>query len=271
MDNAQTLLDAQEYGLHVRGGDWRLGLLVARNVEKGDGRENLKRGKTPANPRLTDPGVGKVSIAAFAKLAKVSQERISNHLEMWEKAAKAGHVPHAVLLGPGDEVKLPDPEKHPTSDYYTSVRGGFNGGKDRKPTLDAVIDSADKLSADERARLANVIVAQPEVKERIIQSGEMALDPYLDLATEAFKMSRDESERKMKESHPSHAARSAADEMAIANRHAERALAEVIQWNVKAGHDQFLLLRSSIQKIERTIEQIKEQTGDAIDLHPDLA
>jgi hypothetical protein len=40
-----TELDAREFGIHVRQGGWRLGLLVARNVEprKGQNERGSRR------------------------------------------------------------------------------------------------------------------------------------------------------------------------------------------------------------------------------------
>jgi hypothetical protein len=246
--------DALEYGLHVRGGDWRLGLLVARSVEKG------KAGRPPKNSRIRE--ISKVSIVAFARKAGVGEERIRNHMAMWSKAAEAGLVPAADTLDPGDgdKIELPGPEI--AKEYYTSVSGGFNGGKDRTPTVSALIDSTDKLSAEDRAQLATALVAQPEVREAISQSGPMAIEQHLELATQVFKDARDESERKSKEQFPSHAARSAADELGIANRHAQRALAEVIQWNVTIRDDRLLLLHGALGDLEHTTEQIRDLVGE---------
>lgn len=249
--------DAQEYGAHVRGGDWRLGLLVARNVEKG--RNDAKFGaESPGAGDLPDPEDRKISIVAFAAKAKVGKEKVGNHLNMWEKAAAAGLVPAASGLNPGDgeEIDLPDPEL--VKDYYTSVSGGDNGGKDRKATLAGVIDRTDKLSAEDRAKVANILVAQPEVVEQIVQSGEMALDPYLDLATEAFKQSKDESKRKAKTIDPTHAAVDAEKEIAQATRHLRAAQYEIIQWRVERKHDLFRLLEGSLDEAKAIIEAIEE-------------
>lgn len=72
---------------HDQGG-WRLGLLVARNVEKGadNGR-----------PRNLDDrrGFQKVSTAAFAKASSTSDHRVARYLEAWTRATQAGHVPAA--------------------------------------------------------------------------------------------------------------------------------------------------------------------------------
>lgn len=92
--------DAREFGLHMRQGGWRLGLLVARNVVVAPGR---------VAPETLLP---KVNATAFAKIAGTSNDRVLRHLAAWERAAKAGLVPHAATLNPGSEVDL-DVERLP--------------------------------------------------------------------------------------------------------------------------------------------------------------
>lgn len=98
-DTNATNIDAQEFGRHLKQGGWRLGLLVARNVEKGadNGR-----------PRNLDDrrGFQKVSTAAFAKASSTSDHRVARYLEAWTRAAEAGLVPAASELSPGVEIDL---------------------------------------------------------------------------------------------------------------------------------------------------------------------
>ncbi|MCX5045500.1 hypothetical protein OG921_20240 [Aldersonia sp. NBC_00410] len=56
--------DAREFGQHFKQGGWRLGLLVARNVEHGGA------GGRPAENRSLENGSGKVSMSQFADLAR---------------------------------------------------------------------------------------------------------------------------------------------------------------------------------------------------------
>lgn len=65
-------------GQHVKLGGWRLGLLVARNVEKG----------TPGRPSENVPiGTFKRSAREFAELAGVGKNKVLRYLEAWNRAA----------------------------------------------------------------------------------------------------------------------------------------------------------------------------------------
>lgn len=92
--------DAREFGLHMKQGGWRLGLLVARNVVPAPGR---------VAPETLLP---KVNATEFARRAGTSNDRVLRHLAAWERAANAGLVPHATDLNPGTEVDL-DVERLP--------------------------------------------------------------------------------------------------------------------------------------------------------------
>lgn len=111
--------DAREYGVHVRHGGWRLGLLVARSVEKGTAGR-------PSNRRDRDDSQ-KISASEFARRAETSADRVLRHLSAWEKAAAAGWVPRAETLRPGQEVALPDVLKW--DKFYEPVSGGRLGSK----------------------------------------------------------------------------------------------------------------------------------------------
>jgi hypothetical protein len=92
----QLQSDAAEFGQAVRCGGWRLGLLVARNVEPGTG------GPRPAEPR-TGAQLEKVSGHQFAELAGVSARTVDYYYKAWQLAAKAKLVPDAKTIQPGDE------------------------------------------------------------------------------------------------------------------------------------------------------------------------
>jgi hypothetical protein len=101
-----TAADAKEFGLHVKQGGWRLGLLVARNVVKSPGRVSIES----LSP--------KTNATRFAQLAETSNDRVLRYLNAWEQAADADLVPHANDLSPTSEPDL-DVDTLPSwSQYY---------------------------------------------------------------------------------------------------------------------------------------------------------
>jgi hypothetical protein len=98
-------MDAREFGIHTKQGGWRLGLLVARNVEK-DSRKTVSHEK--------------VSAAEFARTADTSAKTVLQYLKAWNKAAKDGHVPSSLELSPGEEVDLDVDQLPDWSHYYMS-------------------------------------------------------------------------------------------------------------------------------------------------------
>jgi hypothetical protein len=96
----QVAADAAEFGLHVRQGGWRLGLLVARSVDP-NGKGGRPR-KTPEGSEVP----GKVSMAKFARGAGIDDHTVRRHLDAWEVAAGVGIVPAAANLVPGQEIDL---------------------------------------------------------------------------------------------------------------------------------------------------------------------
>lgn len=116
--------DAHEFGLHVKQGGWRLGLLVARNVEKGSGQGARQ-------PHRTREEVGKVSAAEFARLSDTSADRVLRHLEAWDNAANAGHVKPARKLMPDQDEALDVNALPPWSNFYPPQYAGRmkNAGK----------------------------------------------------------------------------------------------------------------------------------------------
>lgn len=110
-----VLADATEFGLHMKQGGWRLGLLVARNVAVAPGR---------VSPETLLP---KVNATEFARRAGTSNDRVLRHLAAWERAANAGLVPHAAALTPGSPVDL-DVERLPA---WGPI---YNAPLERRPT-----------------------------------------------------------------------------------------------------------------------------------------
>lgn len=130
MSHKSIVTDAREFGLHVKQGGWRLGLLVARNVDyAGNGR--------PSNAKLRDREVsGKVSADGFATESDTSADRVLRYLKAWNKAADAGLVPHSDDLHPGDELDQIDFDAINWNSYYTGAAGPFRiKDEDRREAL----------------------------------------------------------------------------------------------------------------------------------------
>lgn len=94
-------VDAREFGRHFKQGGWRLGLLVARNVQLSQGkRTDLSTGGQDAETPV------KVSGAEFAQRAGVSKQNVAYYFRAWQLAADDGHCPHAENLEPNDDEAL---------------------------------------------------------------------------------------------------------------------------------------------------------------------
>ena len=113
-----TADDAREFGSHINHGNWRDGLLVARNVTPGEGVGRPVAGGGP-DPSLV--GTRKVSARVFATASGTTHKRVLRHFKAWQSAADAGLVPDPQELDPGDEVELPD--KKLWSAHYSTKRG----------------------------------------------------------------------------------------------------------------------------------------------------
>src|SRR5262245_22917345 len=164
--------DAEEFGLHLKQGGWRLGLLVARNVEKGKG-DGVRRDSAA----FATAKAGKVSAAEFGRMSHTTADRVLRHLEAWEKAAENGHVPHAATITPGDDLKLDAESLPPWSDYYRAVGGGRP--RDSKP--EDAITIIERQDADARAHIATQLLADPDTR------AVMANDPEGLAAAEAIQ------------------------------------------------------------------------------------
>lgn len=118
--------DAQEFGVYVKQGGWRLGLLVARNVERGKGHGGDRRSRN--QPR--NSAVEKVGAAKFAEKAGIpsGHSLVLRYLDAWDRYAEDGMVPPSRELKPGSEVDLdeealgrfrvtPEPKPDPEEEY----------------------------------------------------------------------------------------------------------------------------------------------------------
>ena len=150
--------DAIEYGLHVRQGGWRLGLLVARCVEKGVGDRSVSR--NARNAKID----GKVSAQTFARQSGTSAPRVLRYLEAWQLAAAGGHVPDAATLSPGVDPELEWDALPEWKDYYPPASGGYNGGDERLPS-DAAVAKVIEAASDEQ--LARVLSNDPDVNMKV--------------------------------------------------------------------------------------------------------
>lgn len=83
--------DARFVGAFVRGGDWEIGLRIARSVEVNAGEGGKPRSST------------RISVAEFAREAGISDKTVAKYLAAWEWAAGEGLVDHAADLNPADE------------------------------------------------------------------------------------------------------------------------------------------------------------------------
>jgi hypothetical protein len=171
--NTNVERDAHEFGLHVRQGGWRLGLLVARNVEKGLGQG----ARQP--PRTRDEV--KVSATEFARLSGTSADRVLRYLAAWENAADAGHVRYAADLSPDSDYS-PDVESLPEwkgfypPQYADRMRRAAQQGARERPTeiAHALIASPEAAAvvvtmvlSDEAARTAAAESMSPDVQAKL--------------------------------------------------------------------------------------------------------
>jgi hypothetical protein len=178
--------DAQEFGRHMKQGGWRLGLLVARNVEPGKPGRPAKR--PPVDDLIADEPLeddelsedsedvenqDKVSFSEFAAKAGVSKQHVANYYSAWQLAADDGKCQHAEQLSPGDEDldDIEEDDEH-TRELWSKFlqkakepkepkssggsRGGAGGAKGSKPdktpqaqvarTMEQVSDDTERLS-----------------------------------------------------------------------------------------------------------------------------
>lgn len=110
--------DAIEFGMHSSPQRrWRLGLLVARNVEAGS-RPSKKPGTYPAPVR------GKWPTGKFSAESGVAERSVQYHLKAWDLAFKDGvDIPASKDLSPGEDVS-PLPSDALWTKYYNLARHG---------------------------------------------------------------------------------------------------------------------------------------------------
>ena len=182
--------DAREFGLHIKQGGWRLGLLVARNVEMGKGVGG--DGKTRHLRNHADGG--KVSATAFAAESGIDANKIRRYLDAWGKAADAGHVPPAASLSPDTEPDL-DTEALPDwgGFYVASVLSNNSPGRraaiERQAAADGVspitvatvahnpsaLKAAIKADQPTAAAATEALLTDPATAERTLNAARAAV------------------------------------------------------------------------------------------------
>lgn len=135
----RTQADAQEFGQHVRQGGWRLGLLVARNVEQGNGHGGDRK-SDHRNDRTVDPSA-KVSGNEFARLSGVSRPKVLRYLSAWNLAAEQGIVPPASDLTPGTNIDLDVDTLPAWSQFYEAKNTSGRQPEPVKPSIEAVTEA----------------------------------------------------------------------------------------------------------------------------------
>ena len=127
--------DAKFVGVMVRGGDWEIGLRIARSVwAKADGagrpsnvKSNIKLYITPDAGRQDGEEL-RCTMVEFGVEAGISQPTVRRYLAAWEWASEAGMVDPAAELGPEDEYdfsEFPKSERTEGGDWVEGCWKSF--------------------------------------------------------------------------------------------------------------------------------------------------
>ena len=109
--------DAKFVGAMVRGGDWEIGLRIARSVEINAGNGGDRRSESFSVPKGTLK-VGKTSINEFAAVAGIGVNTVRRYLAAWEWAANDGLVDASADLNPDDEYDFSAFDEGSWKEYY---------------------------------------------------------------------------------------------------------------------------------------------------------
>lgn len=157
--------DARFVGAFIRGGDWEIGLRVARNLDP------LGRPRSP-----------KVSQSMFSCESGLSERTVKRYLDAWEHAADDGVVDHAADLGPNDEFdwKKAGLTQSDWLTYYGKARYGESESK-RKPSKrevekaiasDPVIAEAARKAVSKKSTAAEEVIAEHEAGDPLINAAQ---------------------------------------------------------------------------------------------------
>lgn len=175
--------DAKEFGLHLKQGGWRLGLLVARNVEKH-----------PPGPKSRDRSNRndlKVSASEFAEKSRTSAARVLRYLDAWDRAAAAGVVPVSALLVPGEELDGLAVDDLPNWGDHYDATGSHNMPKDKLPAYEE--------AAEEAGVSAGAVIRAGKNKAAI--AAAIKADPAVALAARDAIAERDRRQKKSADPH----------------------------------------------------------------------
>ena len=159
----RTQADAREFGQHVRQGGWRLGLLVARNVEK----------KNSAHRPVSIETGAKVSARWFAETSGVSAAKVLRYLEAWNLAAEQGHVPAADTLSPGTNVDLDVDTLPAWSQFYEAKNTSTRQPEPIKPSIEAVTEAVKSNPEIAKAVAEHVEPTREQVTKAIRSNPEI--------------------------------------------------------------------------------------------------
>lgn len=178
----RTQADAQEFGQHVRQGGWRLGLLVARNVEKGQGTGDNQHSEVRTNVQTS-----KVSGEKFARLSGVSRPKVLRYLEAWNLAAEQGVVPPASDLTPGTNIDLDVDTLPAWSQFYEAKNTSGRQPEPIKPSVEEVAEAV-KSNPDYAKAVAEHVEPTREQVTKAMRS-----NPEIEQAArdEAWEMTRE--------------------------------------------------------------------------------
>jgi hypothetical protein len=165
--------NADEFGRAVRGEDtWYMPILVACSVEpqpNAIGRSHSGGSSTPVE------GTEKVSYAAFAARAHVSDKTVATYYQGWAKAIEKGApVPPAADLGPDDVGSFPIPAR-PFNGPGGYVRTRAGGPNSTEAVLTSITAGTVKLDAGQLTAAVNM--ASPTVIDALVS----------DMSDEAFE------------------------------------------------------------------------------------
>lgn len=165
--------NAEEFGVHIKAGGWRLGFLVAQSVaEIGHGGDRRSTAARHLN--------GKVSATEFTKAAKLNKsgdpKRVLRFLEAWNRAAEDGIVAPADTLTPGEELDLDVDKLGPWEDYYPPMRAIERIPEDRRKAIEKAAteagttpDQVNKVTSSRPALIA-AIKADPKTRQAVIDA-----------------------------------------------------------------------------------------------------
>jgi hypothetical protein len=182
----QIEADANEFGVITRQGGWRLGLLVARSVEKGRGNGGDRRSQDfQRNDRNAENDFKKWSARDFARSSGTSAPRVLRFLKTWDALAEDGYVPESALLVPGEELDGMDDLDPDVWDQY------YPGGE---PDLSEDKSEAYTAAAEDAGTTTNMVAKVAKNKKAL--KAAIKADPAVERAAKEAIYEMMETDRK---------------------------------------------------------------------------